>query len=65
MAYIKIITKAPEDVYGKDIWFIFAGDSPWKCPGSRLHNHQDGVFVDWSLLTDKEREACWTEFLVS
>ena len=67
MAYVKIITKAPEDVYGDDAWFMLFNQNPtecWRINPDRLEHHNDAVFIHWSLLTDSEREAIRWEWLL-
>lgn len=63
MAYIKIITKAPEDVYGDNVWFMFF-NNPTECWRINPLNHKDGIFVHWSLLTDYERDMIRWEWLL-
>lgn len=63
MAYVKIITKAPEDVYGNDKWFLLF-NNPTECWQVKPENHQEAAFIHWSLLTDYERDLVRLEWLL-
>ena len=66
---MKIITRAPEDVYGADRWFIlqtntddvsgFSSVEAFYCAPHNIPLDLRTAYVHWSLLSDEERDAVW------
>ena len=63
MAHVKLITKAPEDVYGCDKWYLLF-NNPTEVWEVKPDNHLDALFVHWSLLTEHERDLVRLEWLL-
>lgn len=64
---MKIITKAPKDVYGADRWFVIQTDESDTCGNIEAFYKAPynvpldlrTAYVHWSILTDEERDAVW------